>query len=115
MHNWFGCDQMASLEVKQDFRVGGDYRVDMHLHDGSINTVYGTFLEIVPDKKVAYTWSNESQQYPANDTLVTVEFVGQGDQTVINLTHARFEDQNSCDGHSHGWSFALDKFSSLFQ
>src|SRR5271168_486051 len=60
MTKWFGCDKVANVQVSQDFRVGGDYRITGESCDsGGAVAVYGTYEEIVQNKKVVYTWNNE--------------------------------------------------------
>lgn len=111
---WFGCGKTASVKVAQDLRVGGDFRVEMHCTDGEIATVHGTYKEIVENKKLVYTWTNNSVEYPANDTLVTVEFISRGNETELVLKHENFTRPVSAQGHSMGWGASLEKFESLF-
>jgi uncharacterized protein YndB with AHSA1/START domain len=44
-----------------------------------------TVKEVVPQKKIAYTWRYEGQP---GDTLVTMELMPEGDATHIKLTHS---------------------------
>lgn len=113
MHQWFGCAQCGKVKIKQDFRVGGQYRVDMILDNAMIVTVVGEFLEIKTNKRLVYTWSNNFPDFPARDTVVNVEFIDLGDKgTEIVLTHLNFDTQESRDSHSTGWEFSLNKFES---
>ncbi len=114
MKKWFGCQQCRSLKIVQDFRVGGQYRVDMHLEDGSIMTVFGEYKEITANKKIVYSWSNNFPEIPAKDTEVTVEFNWDGEATHITLKHVNFQFEESATSHTSGWSHALDKLSTIF-
>lgn len=113
MKNWFGCAQTGETKIVQDFRVGGEYRYEMHLDSGDIAVVTGTFKEIVENKKVVYTWSNNSTEFPAQNTLVTVEFLSKGQETDLVLKHENFAVPVAVEGHTAGWSAALEKFASL--
>ena len=113
MVKWFGCDKVANVQISQDFRVGGDYRiVGENCEGGGEVAVYGTYEEIVQNKKVVYTWNNESIEFPAQDTVVSVEFVARGDSTEILLEHTKFASENAKLGHNQGWTQSLEKFAS---
>jgi uncharacterized protein YndB with AHSA1/START domain len=114
MSKWFGCGGTNGVQIVQDLRVGGEYSVTAHLDDGKIITMSGKYLEIVPERKLVYTWNSSSEEYPAKDTLVTVEFVANGDTTEIILEHSKFDRPVSVQGHTIGWGDALDKFAGLF-
>lgn len=106
---WFGCDQVHGATVLQDLRVGGQYRIDAACSDGNAALVTGTFKEIVPNQKLVYTWTNSSTEFPARDTLVTVEFFAKGSSTEIHLVHSNFALDRSAEGHTNGWQQCLDK------
>jgi uncharacterized protein YndB with AHSA1/START domain len=110
---WFGCDGATNKQISQDFRVGGDYKFEIFNPDGKPITMYGSFKEIVPNRKLVYSWNNNSVEFPANDTLVTVEFIGKGDTTEIILSHSKFVKAETVQGHSMGWTAALEKFAAL--
>lgn len=115
MAKWIGCDQMCTVKVTQDFRVGGEFRYDMNLNDGEQVAIYGVFQKIEPNRKLSYTWTNTSKDYPAKDTLVTVEFIAKGDITELKLTHANLNDANCLHGHTLGWTASLDRFVARFE
>jgi len=115
MKKWFGCGKTATVVIAQDFKVGGDFRIEMHCTDGEVAVVNGTYKEIVENKKVVYTWTNNSQEFPASDTLVTVEFVSRGEETELVLKHEKFAKTIAVEGHTMGWGAALDKFEALFK
>jgi len=112
---WFGCDRVTNIRVVQDFRVGGEYRiVGESCQGGGDMAVYGTYEEIVQNKKLVYTWSNESVEFPAQNTVVSVEFIARDDNTTeILLEHTRFASENSKLGHNQGWEQSLEKFANF--
>ena len=112
---WFGCAKTGEAKVTQDLRVGGSFRVEMHCTDGEIPVVYGEYKEVVENKKLVYTWTNNSMEYPAENTLVTVEFISKGNETELKLKHENFTKPVSAQGHSYGWGDSLEKFASLFE
>ena len=112
MKHWMGpSDDFGESEVAMDVRVGGRYRIVMHAPDGETHRVGGVFQEIVPGRKLVYTWAWEST--PERESVVTVEFKPAGEGTELVLTHQRFADTEARDKHQHGWSgcfVRLDRF-----
>src|SRR5260370_29962719 len=70
---------VRSLEA----RVGGSFRFDVE--DGS--SIVGTYLHIVPPEKLVFTWSGGAMQ--GRETVVTLDFLDQGQVTEVVLTHER--------------------------
>lgn len=114
MTKWFGCMETQAVKISQDLRVGGNYSVNVQLDDQKSCTMSGTYLEIVPNEKLVYSWTNTAEDYPAKDTLVTVEFIAKGATTEIHLKHSKFDRPISVQGHTMGWGAAFDKFEALF-
>jgi len=97
-----GADSSAS---EFDFRVGGKYRLEFK-NIGKFNA--GEFIEIVPNKKIVFSWhQNFSSGGPA-DTRVTIELFAEGAGTRLFLKHEGFTDQEVCDGHKQGWTAGID-------
>lgn len=115
MKHWFGCEECRKVTVKQDFREGGQYRVDMHLEGDVIVTVFGVFKTIEEERKLVYTWSNNFPEFPAEDTLVTVTFTDLGGETEIVLKHENFALADSAIGHEKGWAFAMDTLTKMME
>jgi uncharacterized protein YndB with AHSA1/START domain len=120
---WFGCNRVANLCVKQDLRVGGEYRIEGDYVPGmqcggadnkGAVAIYGQYKEIVINRKLVYTWTNSSTEHPAKDTLVSVEFIDRGNTTDLVLKHTNFALPASAEGHTQGWGECLEKFASLF-
>ncbi|MEO8751207.1 MAG: SRPBCC domain-containing protein [Casimicrobiaceae bacterium] len=106
MKHWMGpSDDFGDAEVTMDVRVGGRYRIVMHAQDGELHRVGGEFREIVPNRRLVYTWAWEST--PERESLVTVEFKPAGQGTELLLTHQRFADTEARDKHQHGWNGCL--------
>lgn len=115
MSKWFGCTKTQSVKVTNDLRVGGEYRVNVSCNDGEQVCMSGVYQKIEPNRRLVYTWNNTSSEYPAKDTLVSVQFIAQGDKTEIRLTHSNLNDANCLHGHTLGWTASLDRFTALFE
>lgn len=116
MGKWFGCAYVTDIKVTQNLLVGGEYQVQMTTDpDGVVVTVHGVYKEVIPNKKLVYTWNSDSIEYPAADTLITVEFIERGKGTEIVLEHKNFALENSVEGHSIGWTAAFNKITELLE
>lgn len=113
MTKWLGCAETGSVKVQQDLRVGGAYRFDISLQDGSSVAMFGTYQEVETNRKLVYTWTNTSEEYPAKDTLVTVEFIAKGEGTELTLRHSNLT-EIAAQGHTLGWGASFDRFEKLF-
>ena len=108
MKYWMGpSDDFGVSEVTGEVRVGGRYRIVMHGPGGETHRVGGVFREVVPNRRLVYTWAWESS--PERESLVTVEFRAVGGGTELLLTHERFADRDARDRHQQGWDSCLDR------
>ena len=108
MKQWMGPnDAPREAEVTMDVRVGGRYRTVMYSPDGETHRVGGVYREVVPNRKLVYTWAWEST--PERESLVTIEFKPSGDGTEVVLAHQRFADTQARDRHQQGWIVCLDR------
>ena len=108
MKHWMGpSDAFGESVVTMDVREGGRYRIIMRSPDGEVHRVGGVFREIVPNKKLVYTWAWEST--PERESLVTLEFRPSGQGTELLLAHQRFADSQARDKHQDGWTGCLDR------
>lgn len=111
MMQWFAPEGMATPLAESDLRVGGRYRVLMREADGVEHDVSGEYTEIVPDRRLVFTWSWRNS--PEIVSLVTVELEPDGKGTRLTLRHERLADVESRDSHHAGWSTALNKLGAL--
>ncbi|MGH8714247.1 MAG: SRPBCC family protein [Casimicrobiaceae bacterium] len=108
MKHWMGpSDAFGEAQVAIDLRVGGRYRIVMRSPDGEMHRVGGVYREIVPGKKLVYTWAWETT--PDRESQVTLELKPSGDGTELLLTHQRFADTEARDKHQHGWNGCLER------
>lgn len=103
---WIGpegcqCD-VPLLEPK----VGGRYRIDMHLSDGREMPVEGEFKIIDRPRSLAFTWN-----WPLSETstLVRLSFKAVADGTELTLTHEGVLKAEDREGYGKGWNGTLNK------
>lgn len=107
MKRWMGPPQIEPLSAEIDARVGGRYRLLMRAANGEEHDVSGVYREVVPDRKLVFTWAWKST--PERESMVTIELAPEGDGTLLTLTHAQLFDEATRDGHRNGWNGSLDK------
>jgi uncharacterized protein YndB with AHSA1/START domain len=89
-----------------DLRVGGSFRFE--LENGK--SIVGTYLIIVPPEKLSFTWSSGITE--DEPTVVTVDFLDQGQATEVVLTHERLTPEQ-WETASGGWAKLFQALESL--
>ena len=98
-------DEFKIPTAETDLRVGGRYHIIMHAPDGQVHDVSGVYREIVPNKKLVYTWAWKST--PERQSVVTIELRAAGGGTELTLRHEQFADAEARDHHQQGWMGCL--------
>src|SRR5262249_55048256 len=111
MMKWFAPEGMSTPIAESDLRVGGRYRVLMRESDGVEHDVSGEYLEIIPNRRLVFTWAWRNS--PEIVTQVTIELEPDGKGTQLTLRHERLADVESRDSHKSGWTSALNKLEKL--
>lgn len=108
---WAAAPTWETPLAEVDAREGGSYRLSMRTDEGDVHTVRGEYTEISPPERLVYTWAWEEGPEPAmagsESTLVVVEFVEDGDGTLVKLTHSGFASEQIRDLHVQGWEAVL--------
>ena len=105
---WFGPEEIVSVPLAEvDLRVGGRFRVAMLAADGETHDVSGIYQELVPNRKLVFSWAWRST--PERESRVTVRIEPDGNGCELVLLHEQFFDEAARDGHSHGWTGAMVK------
>lgn len=94
---WQGAD--ATI----DAHPGGLFRMLM----GNGMCARGQFVELVPDKRVVFTWGwIDLPDLPPGSTVVEIDLEHDGDGTMIRLTHRDMPPDHT-DVHRIGWEHYL--------
>jgi uncharacterized protein YndB with AHSA1/START domain len=83
-------------------RVGAVFTIECHSEDGK---VFGVVKEIVPQKKLVYTFQSKVTKV---ETLVTITLASEGKSTRLTLIHSGWDalppdQQNISDEFESGW------------
>jgi uncharacterized protein YndB with AHSA1/START domain len=103
---WIGPEGVNCEVPLLEPRVGGRYRLIMHLSDGRVIPVAGVFRTIERDKSFALTWGMEGGSH---QTLVTITLRDMGGKTELTLRQEGLPTVADRDSHGEGWNSALDK------
>jgi uncharacterized protein YndB with AHSA1/START domain len=107
---WWCPAGWTAAEIEVDLRVGGAFRIGMRrCDDGTLVYVCGSFLEVNPPERLAYTWRWANAFDGMPETRITVQFISTGPDTIISLTHEDLPEIPVCLRHRAGWMAALDR------
>lgn len=114
MSRWMAPADDFTVKVhRADARVGGEYRVEMLNPEGGRHVVHGSFLELIPGKRLVLTWEWETNP-AAGNSQVTVDLAPEGEGTHLTLTHDRFPDAETRDHHAQGWTGCIGRLAQMF-
>jgi uncharacterized protein YndB with AHSA1/START domain len=112
MVKWWSPEKIECRSVTADLKIGGTYRIHMVTDKGD-HIAIGKYKQIVPNKRLQFTWQWEHYAMP--DSVVTVEFEDLGKKTRLTLTHEGLPDQEDAADHKRGWTSAVKKFAGLMK
>ena len=104
---WFGPDSGPVKDAFADVKVGGRYAITFSTEDGEEHHVSGTYREVIPDRKLVFTWAWRTM--PERESLVTILIKPDGAGSILTLIHEQFFDEPARDRHAKGWTGCLDK------
>jgi uncharacterized protein YndB with AHSA1/START domain len=103
LSRWFSpTDRYETVVHELDLRVGGNYRIEMRHEGGARHVVTGTYRELAPPERLAFTW-RWTETAGAVDSLVTVELIARGEATELVLKHERLDGVEEAREHEKGW------------
>jgi uncharacterized protein YndB with AHSA1/START domain len=102
MAQWFFCSEPGGTKVTNDFRPGGKYVVEMPHGDETV-VIDGIYLEIVPPKKLVFTWNSTRGM---KDSKVSFDLTAIPEGTKLVITHELPEDK--IPEHREGWIMCFD-------
>ena len=101
---------MPQPQTKTDPRVGGNFEIIMQVGDDKIPHT-GRYKEITRPGKLVFTWESP---FSVDDSTVTLTFTtNSSNETVVNLEHTKFIDEESRNNHTGGWTTILEELSKV--
>ena len=112
---WWGPGPGEPVSLAElDVRVGGRFRIVFGGPDGKMHECAGTYKEVVPNKKLVFTWSWPNST-PERISVVTIVFKDLNGKTELVFKHEQLFDEKVRDDHKRGWSSTLDKLEQFLQ
>lgn len=114
LKQWWGPACFTNPRCDVDARVGGKMHIDMKGPDGVIYPMQGTFTELSPPEKLAFTSSAlDAQGKPLFDVLTTVTFAVRHGKTFVTVearvTRKTPEAAPYLQGMNAGWNQSLER------
>jgi uncharacterized protein YndB with AHSA1/START domain len=106
LKQWWGPGFFETVFAEVDLRPGGLY--ELLLEPGSMRLV-GEFREVIPPRRLVYTWRWAEGVPDTRESLVTVEFREAGARTEVVLVHDNFVGPGPVDMYDEGWRSGLVK------
>ncbi len=119
---WTKADQLArwfapnrrwkSITAETDVRPGGKYRIDMYHQDGDVYTLIGKYIEVLPCRRLQFSFNwlqGMSGQY---ESIVTLDFAGYADETELRIKHVNLTAVELAETRK-GWAGCLDMLETL--
>ena len=94
------------ISANLDPRPGGIFQVALNERD----TIRGEYLEIVPYRRIVFTWGCDAPDSPVPPGASTVEidFTPDGADTIVRLRH-RDRPAQERQAHEQGWDYYLPR------
>ena len=73
---------------------------------------YGRFTEIERPARIQHTWVSPNTL--GEESMVTLTFTKQGEDTLMTLVHSGLPDHELARGHEKGWNYFLEIFPEQF-
>jgi len=106
---WWGPGPGEPVSLAElDVRVGGRFRIVFGGPDGKLHECAGTYKEVVPNRKLVFTWSWPNST-PERVSVVTIVFKDLNGKTELIFKHEQLFDEKVRDDHQRGWTGSLDK------
>jgi uncharacterized protein YndB with AHSA1/START domain len=107
MMQWWGPDAGPTLRAEADVRPGGRFSVVFRLLNGDEHNPTGIYQEVIPEKKLVFTWDLPGMPEPESLVTFLLEPIDGG--TRLTLRHERLPDEAARRSHEQGWNGLLDK------
>jgi uncharacterized protein YndB with AHSA1/START domain len=105
---WWAPRGVEVVSCEADVRVGGAYRILMRDVEGRLYDLAGEYRDLKPGAKLVFTWGFSPED---RDSVVTVTFRADGNETELTLTHEGEADDATRANREQGWSSLLGRLS----
>ncbi len=104
---WWGPLGWQVLRCEVDLRVGGAWRSWLLTGRSEERVIGGEYLEIVPARRLVFTWEFPGPGASTQPTIVSVDFIEHGAITELILQHHELSSGQAVD-MDVGWNSTFD-------
>jgi uncharacterized protein YndB with AHSA1/START domain len=109
MGAWLGPPVMKCADFKFDAKVGGEYLCAMKSPAGDVHTVAGVVQTLERPERLVLTWAWVTDGERGHESIVDVQLIAKGDETVMKFEHRGLETEESAKHHNEGWTSSWEK------
>ena len=106
--HWMGPGKYECRAAEMDVRVGGAYRGMIYADETGEGWFGGIYREIIPNKRLVFTWKWDSGPSGELETLVTITFAEHDGKTTMTFHQSPFLNVERRDSHVGGWNSAFN-------
>ncbi|WP_240415686.1 SRPBCC family protein [Paenibacillus periandrae] len=108
LQQWWGLAGFTTTVEQMDVTIGGKYLFHMQAPNGKVYTLEGSYVDIVPNEKLSFTWKWLNDGVDSEETLVTIDFVEKDNKTELVITHSDFSTMQIAKKHNNNWTHSLE-------
>ena len=116
--SWFiGPDEWEKSGHQLDFRVGGQESVSGGPPGGTVHRYHATYQDIVPDRRIVYTYDMHLDERRISVSLTTVEFLpdARGTRMIFTEQSVFLDGYDDAGSRERGTNDLLDKLAGYVQ
>src|SRR5947209_18318474 len=103
LRQWFGPEEVQTHDFVADVRIGGRYHWRLTNQEGEEMTVRGEYRELIPGKRIVFTWQwDDDEAWENQASVVTIDLSDRDGGTELRLRHEHLPSEASRDRHTHG-------------
>ena len=114
IQRWMCPETLTVASIENDPVVGGTFRLVMREADGRTYPAFGTYREIDPPRRLAFSWTWESDMMAGIETEITIELTAQAGDTLFVMTHHGLPSEQERQSHQGGWTSAINQLERMF-
>jgi uncharacterized protein YndB with AHSA1/START domain len=108
--NWWGPVHHPAVDLTMNARPGGRWRHCLRsVETGAELWAHGVFREVVPPRRLVFTFAWEEEGERGRENVVTIDFAEENGRTRMTFRQTPFWSDGERDGHREGWSSAFDR------
>ena len=112
---WWGPRGFTIPTIDFEPRAGATYRIGMQPPEGDVFHLTGTFHEVDPPARLAFSFVWDPPDPDDVETVAQLSFQDSDGSTEILLAQGRFKTEARRDLHRDGWGESLDKLADLLR